>query len=96
MTVRECVLTCIFSFQSQVQGEGLPAPEDGIPAQAGRTRGGGRRDEGGGRGKLSLKLPTQDVLLTRPLVSHFIISLPREENGKGESERLNLGCGGKM
>ena len=48
------VLLSVLVVQSQVPGEGVPAVEDGVPAQPGRTgRGSGRR-QGGSRGELNL------------------------------------------
>lgn len=43
----------ISSLQSQVQGEGLPAAEDGLSAQTRRAGGRGWRHAGGGGGKAS-------------------------------------------
>lgn len=52
----------MLSFQSQVQGEGLPASEDGLSAQTRRTWGGGWRNERGGWGKALATVVNELVL----------------------------------
>ena len=46
------VLLSVLVVQSQVPGERVPAVEDGVPAQTGRTGRGSERREGGSRGEL--------------------------------------------
>ena len=46
------MLLSVLVVQSQVPGEGVPAVEDGVPAQTGRAGRGSQRRPGGSRGEV--------------------------------------------